>query len=756
MSVKGLGGGKQQPTGLHGSISVFFALILLLVLSLVLVSIESARISVLQAMVSMNLHGAMEAELGNYHSALYEQYGILGLMDEQLEEHLLQYLQGAAAPTEDLPAGLLKGKTAGFSPDYTISKLDLVNPVSLLDGEGEIIRKQMLEEGILDGVDVLTEELLSALGIIQGAKKTTELLQEKLEVELQISQMEETLHKLIGFVDGARLSGGSFVVDKNGNLQTEQRFVKRLVPGDVTEETVRILHQGIYQALMHKLKNGPALIWQLYELAGQDGEEAYAQLLQCEVELGLLLRSCKEACGYAKGALMELVWYQQKLAPQLDRLEDLCAISRALIAPAQYEELMRQLEGCRKVLGEGDGSGGYDFARMLAVIKQNESCLALMQEKYVAVASCNRDVYRNELMWLLDALQDYSFDALEFDYSAIRTTVVEVDAKGFAALLEFFQNGVDYYLFDDYASLSGRAIYGSELPSKGIAMKKEALYQMPELDMEALQAGEGLEAYLTIPALDGVERLLTEAGDAIIEHLLLTVYAHRHFPDYSDQQTRGVVQYQKEYLVNGSMRDRDNVRGCALRILGIRVAMNLIFVLTDGPLNLEAEAYAASLSMGVPLVMAILKYLLLIQCGIQNALMETIAILKGKSVPLLVTTSGFLMPVGASMAFTRSMLHAMAEEYEGQGKLGMGYQHYMLLFVLLVPEKTLVYRSMDLMQENIRLYDDPDFYLKDCLHSFGVQLAVQSRTKYAGIAIGGDSPGLGSIRIRAKSAIGYR
>ena len=63
---------------------------------------------------------------------------------------------------------------------------------------------------------------------------------------------------------------------------------------------------------------------------------------------------------------------------------------------------------------------------------------------------------------------------------------------------------------------------------------------------------------------------------------------------------------------------------------------------------------------------------------------------------------------------------------------------------------------MDLIQENLQLYHDPDFQFSKCIHSFGATVTVRYQTKYAGLLFTGDrvlSPR--ELLLQEKAAAGY-
>ncbi len=746
----------QKP---RASISVMMAIVLFLMLSLILVSLESGRVSAMRTMVSLNLKSSLEAVLGNYYEPLFDDYGIYGLYAAEPEAMLESYLTAAASPLENLPDFYSGQRKSGFVFSYEIQDVVLSNETYLLDGGGEIVACQMMEAGALDGMEMIAEELLDALHLLESADETTRILQEKMEVEQQLAYMDRELLVLMQAVDGAPVDSGGFVVDSKGNLVCGKRFVKRLVPGTVTKENVLLDHSGIYAALKDRYVDGKMLLTELLALGERaDKEEGVLETLkEKEVELRLLLVSCREATVRSLETLEKLIAYQEQARPMISGLEQTLAAGKELLGDTQYAAYLEELETMKEYAGMKLDTGAYDFPAMKETLQQNLSCLQQMEERYVSYEKTGRSEWKIRMEELQRIFRGYSFASLRLDYSGIRGTTVSSEGSGWESLCEFLLNGIDSYLFTGDEELSRRTMVDAELPSKSILGSAQELYRFPKLTEEDLTDTAFVQNYLEGEALDGICGFLSETAEQIGEKLLLLSYMNTHFGNYTEQK-QGAVFYQQEYLIFGSMRDVTNVRQAAYSILGIRLLMNLIYSFTNPAMTSQAAAYATELvgGFGMPFLIAVCEYVILFVCGVQNALLETIELLQGKAVPFPVSTSSFQIRMEEIFSMSKSGLHARAAAYTGGSGFCLKYSHYLLLFMLPVSRECLTYRAMDLIQENIQLYYEPEFRLSQCIHSFGATVTVRFPTRYSGIAFfQKDAWGGREITLQEEAAVGY-
>lgn len=739
------------------------AMVLFLIISLTLTGLESARINAIHTMANWNLETALQAVLGEYYEPLFDEYGIYGLYEEDIDEELNDYLMAAVNPLEGSSKSKSK-QSNGLKLRYSIDEVEVTNCVGLLDGGGKIVERQMMEEGAINGIANVAEIILDAVHLLDQSSAASGILKEKMAAEQELSYMDAELIYLMQALDGAPVCEQGFVVDSKGNLICGVSFVKRMVPGAVSQSVVGVDHKGMYEALSGSYVNVKRMFEQLFELkelsiksTGKDKAAYEKKLAGKEMELKLLLGSCGKACTLAIESLDKLIEYQNKVKPKVEKLEKLLKNGKELLGESLYQQYLEELSEMKKYAGMTLDNGTYDFVKMRRTVLDNQALLMKMSTLY---DECHRIGGRNwELtMHEMETLAlEYSFQGLKLDYSNIRATVVKENKSAWKAICDFVLKGIDSYLFTGEEELSERALISDELPSKCISGGEKSLYRFPEISKGDLKKTKFIENYLSSGAMEGVSGFLKQSMEQIGEKLLLVAYISTHFGNYTEHEPEGALYYQQEYILFGSMKDRTNARDAALSILGVRMALNMAHVLMDSSLRSEATAIATELvgGLGLPFLIVICEYVMLFACAAQNALLETIEILQGKKVPFLVSNATMQVRLEEAFAMTKSALHNRAGAYPGGKGFCLKYADYLLVFMLTVNRDRLCYRAMDVMQENIRTCYDRNFYMSKCLHSFGVQMTIGVEPLFSRISFGDGRKNVGKWTYVEKAAIGY-
>ena len=130
-----------------GAVTVLMTFVTVLILSLILVSLESARQQGAVAILRMNVQTAAESVLGEYYAPLFDDYGLYGLYDVDVAEEIQSYLETSGRPEKEIAGSHPRESKSCYSYAYDVSEVALSRTVSLLHGGAVICRNQMIEEG---------------------------------------------------------------------------------------------------------------------------------------------------------------------------------------------------------------------------------------------------------------------------------------------------------------------------------------------------------------------------------------------------------------------------------------------------------------------------------------------------------------------------------------------------------------------------------------------------------------------------------
>ncbi len=729
--------------GAEGAITVFSAFVLFLILSLVLVSLESARQQGATTLVQMNMNTAMESVLGEYYAPLYEEYDMYGLFGIDVEERMRTYMEATAQPQKHLPDSYVGSRASYYSFAYEISNVRLQKATYLTDGGGALCKLQMIEAGLYCGIEAVAEELLEAVSLLEEMDETLHVLEKKVAVEEQLTAIDEAILRLMPCLDGISTGEDGVVFDKDGNACVEDFFAKQLTPANPTAEAVRVNNPSLYRRLVRKYVDGEAYLKRMLMLAdGMNTENATERSAQLRGEQGLLQAIVHSTLAGTEEALTiieELRRLQEQLQPTVSGYGAVLESAESLVEEGMYASLTEAYERMKSYVGLSSQSAVYDFATMEKTLRENRQILLAMEELFVPIpAGVGKKDWENAYTAMAELWKGYSFEGLQLDYSAIRRTTASENSV-LKSIKEHVLKGITAGLFADDSVMSERRIQEKELPSSIMDGEASDLFAnlLPKegqhINMEfvrELLSGKGLSRMLG---------LLADGAEALAEKLLLLVYIKEHFPAYIDGAEKGALLYQQEYLLFGEDSDEANVRAAAMCILGLRLLMNVIHTFTSAEKSAVAFEFATAItaSVGLPFLAGPVQYVLQFLWALQNAQIETTALLLGKKIPMLVRRESFCVSFEEILTLTKEKRMERAGSCPESGGVSPGYAEYLLIFMLLRDEEVLVARAMDMIQCNLRLYYNPSFELQKCIYGFEASCDASLPTLYTRISFGG-------------------
>lgn len=158
------------------------------------------------------------------------------------------------------------------------------------------------------------------------------------------------------------------------------------------------------------------------------------------------------------------------------------------------------------------------------------------------------------------------------------------------------------------------------------------------------------------------------------------------------------LEYELEYCIAGKESDYSNLEKTVKELLLIREAGNFATIMQDGKkqaLALEIATAAVGFTGLAPLVKAVQIGILLAWSYIESIL-DVRYLLSGGRVPLVKEVSDWKSDVSLG----REILSEKTEMAESKED-GLSYREYLQILLLLIPEKTLVFRAMDIVENNM-------------------------------------------------------
>ena len=273
-----------------GSITVYLALVFVLILSLIAVSLEAAAASALRSRAEAALASGMESALADYYRPLFDEYGIFAL-DLGYGETMAD-----TAELEKRVAGYAEVNSGGC--EVTACRVNGTVPITS-DGGGYFISQAVdAEEVTLAGG--LIESLGEKLGLIAGQSDVNTVLARKTELEEELAVIDIYTAELMGLIDGVEIDTG-LILEGKGVYRIRNTFVKRFMVGSTDSISVGINCPKIYEKLKGKYSNPVERTAGLSFLAGEyaallaEAETKEREIAPLKEELELLMEAIAQA-----------------------------------------------------------------------------------------------------------------------------------------------------------------------------------------------------------------------------------------------------------------------------------------------------------------------------------------------------------------------------------------------------------------------------------------------------------------------------
>ncbi len=296
----------------------------------------------------------------------------------------------------------------------------------------------------------------------------------------------------------------------------------------------------------------------------------------------------------------------------------------------------------------------------------------------------------------------------------------------------------------DESGISNPYFSGEDTGIGGEIRNPEALRNLPSAGSSDGITISGLKDRVT--GLTSLPDIVSSGTDAFFEEK----YLFRYFKDGQDSRKLGRTFFRNEieYVICGKKRDDDNLEGVRLRIIAIREAANLAYLLKDPvkqSLILEAAAAFAT-PAGAPAVAAV------IETG--WALVESVndyrLLIRGKKVPFIKDEASWATDLDSIFAGSGRPSPGTGESVPPGDSAGSGagaaggagsgesagetvmpeiktevglidpgnthgetYQSYLRFLTALLDENIRILRMMDIIQLNMQNQVSPGFLLRD-------------------------------------------
>lgn len=466
----------------------------------------------------------------------------------------------------------------------------------------------------------------------------------------------------------------------------------------------------------------------------------------------------------------------KEISKEVTGYEEVVEGKKDVISQELYKEYQEDIDGMKEYIGMQEDSNSLSASSAISMrptLTKNQEILDQIYSTSSYVISMESESllsWKKQLQSYMSILSGYQVSNLKFDYS---TLVIEPDVESpVDHILSLFTEGILSLVVEDMNTISKGSIKEENLPSLQASIKAEA----SGIDCKSILEGCTDNQYNS--EITNTFAVDDSVGNDLAEQLLLNQYQVDFFGEYtqcdkgknketvndekssneikeSDEEENN-LQYELEYIISGHKTDKENLGSVATKIILLRTLMNFIYVYTDKSMNTTAYTTAAALvgfSCLAPLI-TLIKIVILFVWAMVESLVDTYALLDGRSVPFLKSKSTFKVTYSQLVTMSKSTIAKLASGYsKGEGKIGdFTYGNYLRLFLLMNGTKKNCYRSMDIIQMNMQKLLGSGFYLSNCI--FGMEAMAYMKVPERFITfpfikqIIGDTDGFYSFKVK--------
>ncbi len=768
-------------------ITAFFSLVLVLVVAMLLCMAESARINACGRMADSILRLGTKSLLGSYDLALYENFHVFGRSAGGEEE--------AKAELSEEFSWYMQQNLSGNSWLCMQAKEATVTGIRTLTQEnGEMFYAQAVQYEKFREVKEFLNWMLSALGEAEKAEKMGTLLQRTLQVQEGAAKAEETLSELLGCLDGFVVEEGSVVRSIFGKIQTESNFAKKLVPGG-GGEWILPGNSELYKAQKNNyldpsdlsgrivsfestIQNLGERLWELSEEYAKLAEDDTFQRETIQGEMSGVQQSIDSYRDRLTGEVARF-WGEiggtkaqmEKALELLARLEaervaaqaELLAYREELagfegeVPDSIYTELEEQNEELLAHFSDGNAIGiVQDIRGMREALQHNISVLSeakASQPPFFGTGS----ISAAGVGAAAQVLSGLRLRELVLAYDSVK--VPEKSNPYTKMARQFFKYGVLSLVVDQTDKISNGKMGSEPLPSQ----LYEKVEKKPAFSFKKLFYGEREDVFSF--QCGDISGFLKNGAQELFEEFLYLSYLKRHFAAYTDEvgidapeedgEREGLL-YQLEYIVAGERGDYDNLAEIAEKIFLLRFAMNAAVIFASGECRSQIKAAAVSAVgfTGIGALVMFVELLLAVLWAAECALTETGGLFLGGEVAFLPSAKALAVRFHELNKISKEFWQQKAEKYTEKeaGGILKSYREYLYLFLAVENTQLRTMRTMDVVQQVIRLKYQGDFLMQDCICA--VETKVEFITPYLFLPVAGIHTGEGISRQR-KYGISY-
>lgn len=758
-----------------GTITVFLTMVLLVILALIATCLENARVRVASATVDRTLTGSIDGAMTEYYEPLYEDYRIF-LMDKgtgsdtldykKLTEQIQEYMNTSlSTSTTNEITGQKRNGIDLLCPAVNAVQIDDV--VKATDYGGAPVEEEILQymkyEVAAEGIS----KILENLNLIEESEVTATVMEAEGEVTEQFEDANVLMMKLMEQVEGICCKE-KLTYTADGTIKVNGYFAKKMCTVEETKENVGIDNVTVWNSLkgnyVNPLVNLEAMKTTVDTLITEkekqeetetekkggkkkkaskdnatnayDFASTITQFNADQEDLKSMVSQTKEKMEESIATIQELEGELPKLTKASTNYTDNIAKQKESVSKETYKSLESTSNQIKSDLATIQRAIG-----MKDTLQTNLTLLTGLEEMLEKELVDSLDSYKTkqeEIAGQIQNLAGYQISSLKFSYGEIGTS----EAENPMSILGTLGDSVLELTVGDTSKLSKKKLEQADYyygKYKGEAKGTEdvnIISQIVNSDLGGL--------FSNIGAVFGGEKELSQVVAEGANTLLYQAYIKEYFKSYVSEESKfskTPIKYEQEYILCGKSSDKQNLKQVVQRILLLRTVANFTYLLTDTAKVQEARTAALALVgfTGIGVLVQGMQYAILAVWAYEEALVDTAALLNGYKVPVWKNKNVFMLSFTDICTISKEKIQSKAKKLgKKKSTVAIQYEDYLTLFLLFEPQEQKTYRTMDLIEANMKLRHSDLFSFEDCIYGVTVSCEYSIPAKFTGLSLFSD------------------
>jgi len=639
---------------------------------------------------------ALNSLLASYDSALYSKYGLMGLNVSQYSDYEADFIKYVSPPLMSGSLKLSRFKRTG-------SELSLKGSMNGPDALEAAIRDNMKFRSVANGAEKLAEYL----GIIESASGASGAAGYVAKGYEALSGAEERVNELKTKVQGV-YDGDSVCVN------------------------------GYSKIMLLFLTSGGAVLNKIG--SGFKGEYSITLVREATEELkghlGVYMRLNQEAAN--------LISALQEDAAEIRKYASLAENSLSVVSDEETKNSLKQ-DIAKLRAAAFRVSNDVIYGQLRENVEHFSEKLAGLNENIMLLAGAEEA----DTLWeYIEAAEEIDADQFMANY---RNALDQSDIKCDFSLAGYYaSDDTSLYQYDSRSNVGDKLVLykkdGYSVPDKvystlpSVLAEEESSQAGLEFDFSSLE-----NVWSVFEGLDFGEAV-AEGAEAVLNRYLVCDFINSYFGDISGvdaerlkENTGAEAEFiaEKEYVLGGAKDSAANIRTAANKLLLLRFALNLVHCLgSEEKREFAGEvgaAIASAISAGIG--GEIYAFLLLSAWSMAEAYLDVGSLQSGEKVLLIKTEETWKTSIAGLTEYLSTGggggIESGDGDEESNGKnAGLTYSQYLTLLILMMPRKTLLLRTADVIEINMSDYTGKRYMLS------GVFTAVKAKNTYVPQLIG--------------------